>query len=179
MTASNFLIPNGTIIVELVAFLIVLFVLGKYVLPPVNRAIVARQEQIRSELSAAEQARADAAAADDERRNALEQARQQAREIVAHAKRTAEQVHSEATERGQSESDRLITNAQTELSIARQRAIEESAARMGDIVLDTVEKIIGREVDSSSHRDLLDQAIEALKSDVRSGDREAEAGARS
>jgi len=179
MTASNFLIPNGTIIVELIAFLIVLFVLGKYVLPPVNRAIVTRQEQIRSELAAAEAARADASAADDERRNALEQARHQAREIVAQAKHTAEQVQSEASQRGQAESDRIIANAEAELSLTRQRAIEESAARMGEIVLDTVEKIIGREVDASAHRELLDEAIEALKSDVRTGDRGAGAGARS
>ena len=48
---------------------------------------------------------------------------------------------------------------------------------MGEIVLDTVEKIIGREVDGAAHRDLLDEAIEALKSDTQAGDRGA--GARS
>ena len=45
---SNFLVPNGTLIVELIAFLIVLAVIGKYVLPPLNKAMTARQEQIRS-----------------------------------------------------------------------------------------------------------------------------------
>jgi F-type H+-transporting ATPase subunit b len=177
MTASNFLIPNGTIIVELIAFLIVLFVLAKYVLPPLNRAIVTRQEQIRGELAAAEEARADATAADGERRHELEQARHQARQIVDQAKHTAEQVQAEAAQRGRTESDRITAAAEAELALTRQRAIEESAARMGEIVLETVEKIIGREVDASAHRDLLDEAIEALKNDVRSGDRGA--GARS
>jgi F-type H+-transporting ATPase subunit b len=176
-TASVFILPNGTFFIELVIFLVIVFVTAKYILPPLNRVVEKRQEQIRSSLEAADKARADAAAADDERRAVLDQARQQAREIVAQANHTAEQVRSEAQARGQAESDRIIANAETELAIARQRAVEESASRMGEIVLDTVEKIIGREVDGAAHRDLLDEAIEALNSDVQSGDRGA--GARS
>jgi F-type H+-transporting ATPase subunit b len=176
-TASVFLLPNGTFFVELVIFLLIVFAIGKYILPPLNRAMADRQEKIRSSLEAADKARADAAAADDERRAVLEQARQQAREIVAQANHTADQVRSDAQARGQAESDRIIANAETELAVARQRAVEESASRMGEIVLDTVEKIIGREVDGAAHRDLLDEAIEALKSDTQAGDRGA--GARS
>jgi F-type H+-transporting ATPase subunit b len=176
-TASVFILPNGTFFVELLIFLIIVFVAAKYILPPLNRVVEKRQEQIRSSLEAADQARADAAAADDERRAVLEHARQQAREIVAQANHTAEQVRSEAQARGQAESERIIAGAGAELALARQRAIEESASRMGEIVLDTVEKIIGREVDAAAHRDLLDEAIEALRSDTQAGDRGA--GARS
>jgi len=177
MIASVFLLPNGTFFVELFIFLVIVFLISKYILPPLNRAMADRQEKIRASLEAADKARADAAAADDERRAVLEQARHQAREIVAQANHTAEQVRSEAQARGQAESERIIANAQAELAVARQRAVEESASRMGEIVLDTVEKIIGREVDAAAHRDLLDEAIEALRSDVQPGDRGA--GARS
>ena len=51
-----------------------------------------RQEQIRASLEAADQARKDAEAADDERHSVLEAARGQAREIVATAQQTADQV---------------------------------------------------------------------------------------
>jgi len=176
-TASVFLLPNGTFFVELVIFLLIVFAIGKYILPPINRAMADRQEKIRSSLEAADKARADAAAADDERRAVLEQARHQAREIVAQANHTADQVRADAQIRGQAESDRIIANAETELAVARQRAVEESASRMGEVVLDTVEKIIGREVDGAAHRDLLDEAIDALKNDTQAGDRGA--GARS
>ena len=43
---SNFLVPNGTFIVEVIAFLIMLAILGKYVLPRINKALEDRQEQI-------------------------------------------------------------------------------------------------------------------------------------
>ncbi len=60
IASSNFLIPNATLIVEIVAFLIVLGFLAKYVLPPLNKALEERQEQIRNALEAAERARAEA-----------------------------------------------------------------------------------------------------------------------
>ena len=74
LTSSIFLLPNGTFFVELAVFIALIWLIGKYALPPINKAMEARQEQIRSSLEAADAARADAAAADDERRVALDEA---------------------------------------------------------------------------------------------------------
>jgi F-type H+-transporting ATPase subunit b len=164
MTASLFLLPNGTFIVELVVFLAVIFIVGKYVLPFINKAMAQRQEEIRSELAAAEAARVEAAQADEERRQALEQARQQAREIVAQANRTAEKVTADGQQRGQAEFERLVASATAEVELARQRALEEASAHLGEVVVEVVERIIGREVNAEAHRDLLDEAIRALAS---------------
>jgi F-type H+-transporting ATPase subunit b len=162
-TASIFLLPNGTFFVELLVFLIIVFLITKYILPPLNRAMEKRQEEIRASLESAERARTDASAADDERRQALEEARQQAREIVAQAGHTAEQVAAEARARAQVEYERIVANADAEVNLARQRAVDEAAGQMGELVLDVVERIIGREVDAEAHRDLIDEAIGALQ----------------
>src|SRR5665213_1300564 len=83
----------------LFAFLIVLWVIGRKVLPPLNKVLVERQEQIRGELEAADKAKADAEDADAERRSALEAARHQAREIVSQANTTADQITTSAQAR--------------------------------------------------------------------------------
>jgi F-type H+-transporting ATPase subunit b len=168
-TAGIFLLPNGTFFIELIVFLVLIFLIGKYILPPINAAMEKRQEQIRASLDAADQARADAAAADDERRVVLEEARQQGREIVAQANRTAEQVRSESQLRAQSEYERIVGNAEVEVALARQRAVEEAASRMGEIVMVVVERVIGREVDAEAHHDLIDEAVSALGADAVGG----------
>jgi F-type H+-transporting ATPase subunit b len=178
IATSNFLVPNGTIVVEFIAFVIVLGVMARYILPFLNKALRERQEGIRAELEAADEAKADAAAIDDERRAALESARQQAREIVAQANRTAEQVGVDAQARGQSEYERMLAAAQAEVKLARQRALEEAAARLGELVVDVVERVIGREVDVEAHRDLIGEAVDALSGDESSADASA-AGAAS
>ena len=176
--AGIFLLPNGTFFIELIVSLILLFLIYKYVLPPINKALEERQEKIRESLEAADKARADAEAADDERRNVLEEARHQAREIVATANRTAEQVRTDATARGQSEYERIVSNAEVEIALARQRAVEEAAARMGEIVMEVVERVIGREVNAEAHHDLIDEAVSALRADTAGGAAAAGTGVR-
>lgn len=162
IATSNFLIPNGTFIVELIAFVLVLGIAARYILPPLNNALRVRQERIRSELEAADAAKAEAEAADEARRAELEHARQQAREIVAQANRTAEALVAEAETRAQEEKDRILASAAAEVRLARQRALEEAATRLGDLVMEVVGRVIGREVDAEAHRDLIEEAVAAL-----------------
>jgi F-type H+-transporting ATPase subunit b len=175
MASSNFLIPNATFFVELIAFLVVLAIIGRYVLPFLNKALDARAEGVRAELAAADEAKADAEGAEHDRRAALENARREAREIVAQANRTAERVATDAQARGQAEYERLVTNGEAEVRLARQRAVEEASSRLGELVMDVVERVIGREVDPAAHRDLIDEAVAALESDM--GSEEASAAA--
>ncbi len=166
---SIFLLPNGTFFVELLVFVVIVLIMAKYVLPPLNKAMEGRQEKIRASLEAAEQARAEAAAAGDERAKVLAQARDQARDIVAAAQALAEQVKSEAGGRGQAEYDRIVGSANDEVATARQRAIEEASARIGEIVFDLVNKIVGREVDQQTHQDLIREAVAALTAEAQRG----------
>src|ERR1700733_6330463 len=150
-TASNYLPPYGTFCVELIIFVVLIVIIGKKIIPPITAALAERQERIRASLDAADQARVDAAAADDERRTVLEDARQQAREVVAQANRTAEAVRVDFQTRGQSEYDRIVGSAEDEVPVARQRAVEEAASRLGEITMDVVERVIGRKVNAGAH----------------------------
>lgn len=161
--SSNFLVPNGTLIVEIVAFLVVLFVIGRYVLPRVNKALEDRQDQIRQSLEAAEQAKTEADETRAQRQGILDEARQQARQIVTQANTSAERVRAEAAERGQQEYERLVASAESEINLARQRAIDEVSARVAGLVLAVAQQVIGREVDAEAHRALIDEAVAALR----------------
>ena len=172
IATSNFLVPNGTFIVVLLAFLVVVYVISKKVLPVLNRVLTERQEQIRGELEAADKAKADAEDADAERRAALEQARAQAREIVSNAATAADQTKLRAEADAQAIHDRIVQAADAEVVIARQAAVEEVSARVGEIVLAAAERVIGREIQASDHQDLIDEAIAAVRaetSDAASG----------
>ena len=166
---SIFLIPNGTFFVELLVVGIILFLVTKYILPPLNKAMESRQGKIRESLEAAEVARGEAAAAGEERAKVLAQARDQARDIVASAQALSDQVKAEAAGRGQLEYERIVNAAQGEVATARQRAIDEASAKIGEIVFDLVTKIVGREVDETTHQDLIREAVAALQAEAERG----------
>jgi F-type H+-transporting ATPase subunit b len=168
VTGSIFLIPNGTFIAELVAFLIVLGIFAKYILPPLRRVMNEREAHIKSSIEAADQARAEAADLARSRRESLEAARQEARQIVDQANEVAEQLRDEGRQRGQAEYERLVVAARSEIELERQRARDEVMGEVGELVLRAAERVIGGELDDDRHRALVDEAITAAQGD-RSG----------
>jgi F-type H+-transporting ATPase subunit b len=162
---SNFLVPDGTFIAELIAFLIILGIIAKWVLPPLNKAMAARQEDIRASLAAAEAAKEEADQTRAQRQGILEEARQQAREIVSQANRTADQSRADGQARGQQEYERLVASAEAEIALARQRALDEITARVGALVLSVARQVIEREIDAQGHRALIDEAVAALRAE--------------
>ena len=166
-TGSIFLLPNGTWFVELAVVVIILWVVTKYALPILNAAIEARQDKIRTALIAAEEARAAADAAGDERARVLSEAREQARDIVANAQALSDQIKAESGARGQSEYERIVFQANGEVQSARQRAIDEASGKIGEIVFDLVAKVVGREVDQAAHEDLVREAVAALSAEAQ------------
>lgn len=165
-TAGIFLLPNGTFFAELIIFIVLVIIMGKKIIPPVTAALAERQDRIRASLDAADQARVDAAAADDERRTVLETARHSAREVVAEANRGAEAVRVDFQTRGQAEYERIVGGAEAEVALARQRAVDEAANRVGEMAMDVVERVVGRKVSIEGHQDLIAEAVSALRSGV-------------
>jgi F-type H+-transporting ATPase subunit b len=169
LASSNFLIPNGTFVVVLIAFLLVVGFIGWKVVPPLNRMLTERQEQIRSELEAADKAKSDAEEADAERRTVLEEARAHAREIVAQATDQAERTVAAAEGRAQESADRILQAAEADVQVARQAAVDEVSTRVGTIVIGAAERVLGREINASDHQDLIDDAIAAVRDESSSG----------
>ncbi len=163
---SNFLIPNGTFFVVLLAFILVLGFIGRSVLPYLNKVLTERQEQIRGELEAADKAKTDAEQADAERRALLEEARGKAREIVSEAQTAANQVKGQAEVEAQAIHDRIVRSAEAEVAVAREAAIEALTARVGEVVLAAAERVIGREIRAADHRELIDEAIAAVRAET-------------
>lgn len=156
-------------IIELIVFLVLIVVIGRRLIPYVSGKMGETQEKIRASLEVADQARADALAADDERHAALDETRRTAQEILEQADRTAEAVRVGAAARGQAEFERIVGNAEAEVALARQRAVDEAASRLGELVMEVVERVIGREMDTEAHRDLIDEAVRALQADAIGG----------
>src|SRR5487761_2384028 len=105
---SNFLIPNGTFVFELVMFIIVLGVVAKFILPSLQKAMNDRDSTIRASLAAGDEGRIEADRLARERASVLEAAHAEARTVIAAAAREVEQLREEAQSRGQLEFEREL-----------------------------------------------------------------------
>ncbi len=158
---GNFLIPNGTFVVELVIFLIVLGVVAKWILPPLKEVSETRQARVSSASQKAEEARAESQSVLAERDRVLTEARAQARVLVDRANQGADQAVQDGRQRGQQEYDRLVNASRATTADEGCRAREELIGRLDALVAAASERVLGSRVDVDQHRELIDEAIAA------------------
>jgi F-type H+-transporting ATPase subunit b len=149
---SNFLVPNGTFVAEVIAFGIIVFVLAKWVIPPVNRAMTARQDAIRQEFTDLEQAKADAKSAEEEFRAQIADARHEAARIREDAREQGAAIIAELREQAQTEANRIVEHAHAQIEADRQQAVTSLRAEVGTLATDLAGRIVGEALDDQARQ---------------------------
>jgi F-type H+-transporting ATPase subunit b len=152
--ASNFLAPNGTFLVEVIAFGIIVFILAKWVIPPINKAMTARQEAIRAEFAELNEAEADARKAEEEFKAQVADARKAAARTREEAKEQGDQIIAEAREQAQAEAKRIVDHGHAQLEAERKQALASLRAEVGTLATKLASRIVGEslEDDERSNR---------------------------
>ena len=149
---SNFLVPNGTFIVELIAFVIILFVLGKYVVPPINKAMADRQASIRKQFDELAQAKADANAAEESYKAQLADARHEAAKIREDAREQGAQIVADLRKQAQEEADRITAHARAQLEAERLQIVAQLRTEVGTMATTLAERIVGESLEDDERR---------------------------
>jgi F-type H+-transporting ATPase subunit b len=155
---------NGTVIVELITFLIMLVILARYVYPEVVKLAEARQLAVAQQLKEAEKSRADAEQSLKDAAAKLEDARKTAQSVIDAAGKSAEQLRQELRQKAEEESKRTIEAARKEIEAERERAVQSVRNEVASLVVAATEKVIGETLDDDKHRRLIDKAISEVAS---------------
>ncbi len=150
---------NGTVIVELITFLLMLAILARWVYPEVVRLAEARQQAVAQQLTEAEKARADAEKHLEEARAKLEDARKTAQGVVDAANKSAQQLRAEERGKAEEEAKRIAEAARKEIEAERERAVQSVRSEVANLVVAATEKVVGETLDADKHRRLIDRAI--------------------
>jgi F-type H+-transporting ATPase subunit b len=153
---------NGTVIVELVTFLIMLAVLARYVYPEIVKVAEARQRQIAEQLKQAEEARAAAEQRLKEAEERLNDARKTAQGVIDAAAKSSEQLRQEMRQKAEEESKRTVEAARKEIEAERDQAVRSVRSEVANLVVAATEKVIGETLDDDRHRQLIDKAIKEV-----------------
>ncbi len=153
---------NLTLVGQMITFALLVWFTMKYVWPPIIPALRERQAKIAEGLAAAEQgaqAQEEAAVKAEE---TIKEARQQAQEIIRQAERRANEIVEESKTNARDEGERIKTAAHAEIEQESNRAREQLRGQVADIAVRGASRVLGKEVDASSHSKLLDELIQQL-----------------
>lgn len=146
---------NATLIGQVVWFGLFIWFTMKFVWPPLQRAMHARQKQIADGLAAAERGKQELEQAAKRTEEILVEARQKAQELLVQADKRASQIVEEAKNVAKTEGERLLTGAKAEIEQEVFRAKETLRTQVAALAVAGAEQILRREVDAKAHAELL------------------------
>ncbi|MGC4111037.1 MAG: F0F1 ATP synthase subunit B [Nocardioides sp.] len=150
--AANFLVPNGTFLVSLLAFAILIYIFGKYIIPPINKAMTSRQEAIRQEFADLESAQAEARKAEADYKEQLNNAKHEAARIREEAREQGAQIVQDARDKAQVEADRIIEHAHVQVEADRKAAFASLRRDVGSLATTLAGRIVGESMDDDERQ---------------------------
>jgi F-type H+-transporting ATPase subunit b len=162
---AGLLTINGTLIAQLLIFLVTLGVLYRFAWGPLLNILEARRRRIQEGVEAAEQAKRDREAAAREYQARLEEARREGQRIIDRISKEGEDLRKELEAKARQDADGIIARARAEIEQERQSAVQDLRRQAADLAVLAASRIIGESLDEKKHRELIDRAVE--EADVR------------
>lgn len=170
-TEQSILLPElPDLIWGTVAFVVVLIVIIRVVLPNINRALDARRDAIEGGILRAEKAQAEAEATKGEFEAALAEARTEAGKIREQAREDGMRILAELKEQAQAEAARIAAAAQATIEVERQNALNSLKAEVGTLALSLASGVIGASLeDDKRSAAIVDKFLADLDTDASIG----------
>lgn len=143
------------LIIQTVAFLVLLWFLAKFVYPPLTKMLEKRDEAIEAGVKAASEAEKKAASAQEETAKLLKQARKEASDIVATAKDEAAAMATSADAKAKERSERLIADAHAQVEKDVEAARKALHNETIELVAMATEKVVGKAVSAKVDGDII------------------------
>jgi len=153
----------GLIFWMLIAFSILLFILGKFAWKPILKLLHEREESIEKALQAAEEAKAEMLKLQANNEQIVAEARKQADAIIKEAREMKEKMVSEAKIAAANEADKIMKNAKVAIENEKNQAMNEIRNQIAEFSVLIAEKIIRKELSNENKQK---EYIDSLLNDI-------------
>ena len=157
---TDWLIPHpGLYLWTLITFFLVLFILKWKAWGPLMDALEDREKRINDALSSADKARQEAEKVSGEYDEMIKKAQTEAQKIVSKGKKAGEKLKQEIENKAKIKSDELMAKTNKEIESAKSKALDEIKSTSVDLAIQAASKIISKNLDDSTNRDLAKNTI--------------------
>lgn len=151
-----------TVPAQIISFLLLVWVLGKFVWKPVINMMEKRRISIEDNLNQAKEERQQAEQIKMEYQEEMRKARLEAQEVIAKATKVSEERAVEIMALAREEAEKVKKDALVDIERERDRAIIEVKAQVADLSVAVAEKIIRQQLDLPNQEKLIEQFIKEV-----------------
>ena len=144
---------------QVVNFLILLYLLNRFLFKPVLARLDERSAKISRGLEDAETAARDRELARAEREAAVSEARKEAANMIANANKIATDTRNEILSEARAEAEKVTTRAREEINAEKERAMAELRAQVAELALAAAGRLVRSEMDGPTQRRLVEEFL--------------------
>jgi len=163
-SGGSFLVsPNvGLMVWTLIVFGVSFYVLAKVAFPRIAEALDKRQHAIEESIEASERTRHEADKLLAEYRERLAEARFQADDIVARARKTGEAHEEEVLAGARAKREEMMEQTRRDIEAETRRAIQEIRSEVADLTVLATEKVTRKSLTEKDQKRLVEEALSEL-----------------
>ena len=151
-----------TLIGQMITFILLIFLVQKYLYGPLSALMEARKRKIAEGLEAAERGKNEQQLAERRATELLSEAKVKAAEILAMAEKRGTDLREEAKGIAREEAEQIMVAGRAELSSEVSRARNDLRQKVAELSVEGAQKILQKEEDAKVHAQLLDRVIAQL-----------------
>ncbi|MBV9868298.1 MAG: F0F1 ATP synthase subunit B [Abitibacteriaceae bacterium] len=149
-------------LVQLVGFIIMVFVLSKYAFGPILGMLQTRQDSIRNNLDEAEARRNEMVRLQNEYQQRLAQIEDEARDKIQSAVRDAQAARDEIIARAHTESQEILARGQQDIARERAQAMAQMRDQIAELAIAAATRVTRQHLNPQSHASLIDEVIGSI-----------------
>ncbi|MCQ4088122.1 F0F1 ATP synthase subunit B [Saccharibacillus sp. JS10] len=146
-------------VITLIAFVVLYLLLNRYAIGPLMSVMEKRREMVLSQLNEASATREEAAAYVEQQKEALQQARKDAYDIIEQSRQTSSKQADQLIAQAKDESTRLKDEALRDIESEKNKAMAALRGEVGRVSVQIASKLIEKEIDEKSNEGLVDQYL--------------------
>ena len=151
----------GLLFWMLLSFLVVFFVLAKYVFPAIINMVDKRNAYINDSLQKAHEANERLANIQQESEALLQEARERQSQILKEAAQTRDAIVQGAQDKAKAEGARLLEEAKAEIESEKRQAISDIRAQVAQLSVEVAEKVLRAKLSSDDEQmKLIDRLLD-------------------
>lgn len=146
----------------IVAFAILYWLLNKYAFGPLVDIMEKRRQLIAEQVGSADKNRQEAEKLVSEQKEAFQEARKEAYDLIEAAKNTSNKQAESIINKAKEEASRMKEEALRAIDIEKNKAVAELRGEVGALSVKIASKIVEKEVDAAAQQGIVDQYLKKV-----------------
>ena len=155
------------VLVSIVNFLVLLYLLRRFMWGPIMSTLDRRAAKIREGLELTESARRERERLKQEVEKTLGEARREAAAIAERTTKAAEAAAADIRIQAKAEADRIREKGRTDAQHLHDQALAQLRSEVASMAVLAASRILGREINAEQHRALIERSLEEAGTELK------------